>query len=153
MSRPTKYNKEMNELVKEYASQGYLQDQIATKLGISEAAFYVYLEKHLEFKEALKEGRNIYHEAFTNELPPLLFKSAKGYYVDETTTTTTKDKDGKVTEQSKVTKRYISPSTAMQIFLSKNHLPDRYSDKPQEHFNKGIKETDIKVKNPFKKED
>ena len=124
--RHSKYNPdETPKLAEEYAKELMTDAQIMRRLGISKETFYKWIKTHIDFSDAIKRGK----EAANAELLKAMRESAKGYYIEEEETTAILDRDKNPTGFKKTTrKRYIAPSTTMQIFMAKNRMPDEFRD-------------------------
>jgi len=105
------YLQQISEWVEDYDER-----QIATeKLGIAVSTFENYKNKYPELREALKKGK----QNLIAELKASLKKKAKGYYYEETKTSTRESADGKVKVVEK-TKKYAQPDTGAIHLLLKN---------------------------------
>lgn len=127
VGRSSKYKPEsMLNLVESYAMDGYSDKQIAEKLGIGQSTLYEWLLKYPEFAEALKKGK----EAVNAELKIAMMKTAMGYFVEEEETVAILDvKTSTPTSYKKTTrKKYVPPNGTLQIFLSKNRMPEQFRD-------------------------
>ena len=116
----------MPKLAESYAMEGFIDEQIAEKLGIGVSTLYKWQNQFSEFKEALKRGK----EPVNAELKMAMVKAALGYFVDEEQTVTFLDVKTRQPKSFKKTtiKRYVPPSTTMQIFLAKNRMPEQFRD-------------------------
>lgn len=109
----------------EYASEVLTDAQIGAKLGISHETFRQWQNKYVAFSEAIKRGKAVSNVALVKAMQ----KSAEGYVVEEEETVVYLDKYKQPKSYRKtLTKRYIPPSTTMQIFLAKNRMPDEFRD-------------------------
>lgn len=104
-----------------WARDGLTDEQIAKNLGISIQSFYTYKEKHIEFLEFLKRGK----EVVDREVENALLKSAIGYEYEEVTRELV---NGEMVETKRVTKQ-VQPNTTAQIFWLKNRKPAEWRDK------------------------
>ena len=128
-------------LVECWAKEGLTDEQIANNLGISTTTFYDYKNKHSEFSESLKKGKEI----IDYEVENALLKRALGYEYDEKTYETRYDeKTDKFIEKltKRVTKQVI-PDTTAQIFWLKNRKPKYWRDKLEANNNKDIQRIQI----------
>lgn len=93
----------------------------AKALGISQATFYVWLSKHVEFQEAVKEGKRKPDE----EVEASLFKRAMGFEYTEVEAVP----DGKGGQTvRKATRKLIAGDVTAMIFWLKNRVPHRWRD-------------------------
>ena len=125
--RETKYDPVLTpKLAESYAMEGCTDTEICDKLGIGETTFYVWRNKHEEFREALKRGK----EPVNADIKASMLKTAFGYFVEETETTTTYDPQTRemTSVRKTVKKRYIAPNATMQLFLAKNRMPEQFKD-------------------------
>lgn len=104
-----------------WARDGLNNEQIAHNMGVSAATLYEWQNKHTEFSEALKKGK----EVVDREVENSLLKSAQGYYYEEETLV--KLPDGR--EEIRTVRRYAQPNTTAQIFWLKNRRPNDWRDK------------------------
>lgn len=120
------YNAEtMPQLAEQYAKEGYLDKQIAQKLGVRADTFCRWCAKYPQLEQSLKKGR----EVANIELKKAMLKTAAGYDVEEEEMTVILDLNKQPKSYKKTTrKRHIPPSTTMQIFLAKNRMPDEFKD-------------------------
>lgn len=127
VGRSTKYKPDSTpKLVEAYAMDGYSDKQIAEILGIGRSTFYEWATKYPEFSEALQRGK----EAVNAELKIAMMKTAMGYFVEEEETVAILDvKTSSPTSYKKTTrKKYVPPNGTLQIFLSKNRMPEQFRD-------------------------
>lgn len=125
--RNPKYDPDvMPKLAEGYAMDGCIDVQIAERLGIGVSSFYKWQKKFPEFREAVKRGK----EPVNADLKMAMVKSALGYFVDEEQTVTFLDVKTRQPKAFKkiMTKKYVPPSTTMQIFLAKNRMPELFRD-------------------------
>ena len=121
-------------LVQMWARDGLKDEQIAYNLGIALSTFYVYKQKHQEFSDALKKGK----EVADYEVENALFKKALGYTVVVKKAFKLKEvivKDGVRKEKEKIEyaddEVHIPADTGAQIFWLKNRRPDKWRDKQE----------------------
>jgi hypothetical protein len=114
------------ELIECWARDGYIEEDIAKKLGISYATFREYKNKYPALLAAIKKGK----EVVDYEVENALLKSALGYEYDEETYETRWD-DNKKRFVEVCTKRVTKkqpPSNTAQIFWLKNRKPKEWRD-------------------------
>lgn len=100
-----------------WARDGLTNDQISYNMGITVRTLYKWQKKNVQFKQALKVGKDTADRQVENAL----FKSALGYEYKEEVVTN----DGRVVT---VTKHQKANTTA-QIFWLKNRKPEQWRDK------------------------
>ena len=121
----SKYNKTFPAKVEAMAKKGMIDKDMAKALGISEASFYKYLEKNVEFLEALKRGK-----APVNEEVVALLKRALGYdYIEKTIEAVIDEKGNAKGQKIKTTTKQAVPDVTAQIFWLKNRMPKEWRDK------------------------
>lgn len=107
-------------LLQAWARDGFTDEQIATKIGISKQTFYDWKKKYPDFSDSLKKGKEIVDIQVENAL----LKRALGYeYVDYSEECS---EDG---IKKKKTVKHVIPDTTAQIFWLKNRRPDLWRDK------------------------
>jgi len=131
----TKYDSEtFPELAEGYARQGWIDEEIAKKLGISIPTYYDYQKKYVKFFEAIKKGK----APVDFEVEKKLLTRAMGYEYKETHTESYTDATGKPITKVKVIKRSMPPDVTAQIFWLKNRAPARWSDRHEHQLGGGI---------------
>lgn len=127
IGRPTKFDPLKCEQATKLARLGATDKEVADFFEVTESTFYLWKEKHPEFSEALKAGKEI----SDSEVAQSLFHRAKGYSHAE-------DKiflhEGQPVVVS-TTKHYPPDSTAC-IFWLKNRRRETWRDK-QDHEHTG----------------
>jgi transposase-like protein len=136
--RNTKYDPEQTpQLAKQYSRDGLIESEIAKKLGISEATLYNWKLKHVEFLEAIKEGKPI----IDSKVEDALLRRVLGYEYEETKIIATKD--GKAVRVEKI-RKFVPPDVTAQIFWLKNRQPEKWRDASQ-HEHSGFIATSVKI--------
>lgn len=122
-----KYNSlEYPLLAEKYARDGLSNTQIAEKFGISEATFYNWQTKHLEFLEAIKRGK----KPVDVEVENALLKRALGYEYEEKTTEIEVGTDGQPrATKIKTIKKHIAPDVGAIAFWLKNRNSKDWKEK------------------------
>lgn len=117
-------------LLEGWSRSGLTQDQIAKNMGVSLATLKNWKNSNLAILTALKNKK----EVADFEVENSLFKSANGYFVDETTTEKMLDVDsGKlVVVREKTVRRFIPANPTSQIFWLKNRKPEEWKDKREQ---------------------
>lgn len=123
MVRPKKYTPERVAEFLKYIEQGCTDKQAGENVDISHETTSKWKKKP-EFLAAYKKAK----EESINKVENMLFKSAEGYHVIETTKIT-KVIDGKKYVETKEHKKYISPSVTAQIFILKNKREEVWRDR------------------------
>ena len=99
-----KYDESFVEKAERYAGDGYTDAQIARKMNISRATFYVYKQQYPEFAEAIEYGR----EEADSKIENSIYQMAMGNYYLETTVTC----DGR----TRTTSRQMPPDLKAAIY-------------------------------------
>ncbi|WP_295264973.1 helix-turn-helix domain-containing protein [Veillonella sp.] len=107
-------------LLQAWARDGFTDEQIATKIGISKQTFYDWKKKYPDFSDSLKKGKEIVDIQVENAL----LKRALGYEYVEYSEECSEDGIKK-----KKTVKHVIPDTTAQIFWLKNRRPDLWRDK------------------------
>lgn len=148
--RPSKYETEWKDklaVIQGWARDGLSNEQIAKNMGISAKTLYEWQNKYSEFREALKNGK----EVVDREVENTLLKRALGYKYTEVTQERVVETDpetGEPEEKLVVTKQVtkeVVPDVTAQIFWLKNRKPDKWRDKRDV----GIT-GDMDINNPFR---
>ena len=66
-------------LLRQWARDGYTDDQIAERIGISRGTFYAWKKRFPDFDDALKKGK----EVIDGEVEEALIMSALGYTMED----------------------------------------------------------------------
>lgn len=126
------------EKIKGWAMDGLSDAQIRDKdhLGIAQQTYYTWKKEHPEIAEALRLGKEVADRRVENAV----YKSARGYFVDEVTTFTKAaltskgepilDKDGNPVQdvETKVVHKWIPPNSTAAIFWLKHRKPVEWGD-------------------------
>ena len=118
-SKPVKWNPSMALFAMFFASEGYTEKEIATKLDVHEHTINYWKRTKPTFLEALKKGKDHY----TDRVEQSLIENAVGYthpaihfsVIDDT-----------VVETSYL--KHYPPNVTAQIFYLKNRARDRWMD-------------------------
>ncbi len=135
------------ERVKELASEGLTQEQIANAFGVNYRTFKRYIEEEEELRQALNSGR----ETAIKEVENAMFQSAiggkvtvkKGMKVKKVIYENGKKKGEVETVEPYDEEIYVKPDTQAGIFLLKNWAKDRYSADPIMH---DLKRREVELK-------
>lgn len=120
MARPTNYRKEYAEQARKLCLLGYIDKQLADFFNVSEQTINTWKNKHPEFLESIKRGKDIADA----EVVDSLFKRAKGYTYRKVEI---KVSGGKTTKTIVEEERPPDPTSI--IFLLKNRQPKYWRDK------------------------
>lgn len=86
MGRPSKYDNSFHPLIAAFmARDGWTVNQMLDEFGITTTAFYAWMEKHPDFRNAVNNGRDFVDKQVENAL----LKSALGFCEEWEETTTT----------------------------------------------------------------
>ena len=119
--RPTKYSSAFHPLLAEHMARlGMTDKQMAERLGIAESTFNAWKQKHAEFSESLKAGK----EEPDNRVERALFERATGYSHPAVKIMSV----GMVVKEIPYTEHYPPDATSM-IFWLKNRRPEKWRDK------------------------
>jgi transposase-like protein len=135
MGRSPKYNENIHiPIVKQCVEKGYIDLEIAKKLGIVESTLYEWKKKYSKFSEALQQGK----KTVDDKVEQRLLKRALGYKYTETTrelALVTEKKGKKVVGESnklvitkKVTKELVPDVHAIKFWLI-NRRPEKWREK------------------------
>ncbi|WNB74548.1 helix-turn-helix domain-containing protein [Methylomonas koyamae] len=126
--RPRGYKPEYVQLAHNYTLLGAPQEQLGEFFNVAVETIEVWIKRHPEFADAIKQGR-ILADA---EVAANLFRRATGYQHSETTTRETRSASGVVLSIESVTvTREIPPDTDACIFWLKNRQPDKWRDRTE----------------------
>ena len=130
MARKEKYNTYIKPYLKDietWIRNGETEYGIYEKLGVSEAAWYVYKNKYKELKECIKKGE----QNLTLHIESQLYKKCNGYEYEETKTLIEKDGKGKEKKKVEKIKKQVVPSDTAIIFALKNLNSDKWKDRQE----------------------
>lgn len=108
--------------VKKWSNEGFTEETIAKKLGISYRSLDNYKKKYPKFREALKKDI----DDLVGQIEKSLIQQAIGF--DEVKTIEEFDGENNLIKKTKQTIKKAGNVTAA-IFILKNRMPDVYSDK------------------------
>lgn len=109
-------------LVKGWAREGLIDEQIAHNMGVSYSTFRDWCIKFPALSESLKAGK----APVDYEVENALLKSALGYEYEEVIT----EMYGDGKKHVKKVRKYMPPNVTAQIFWLKNRKPDKFREKP-----------------------
>lgn len=123
MARSSNYNKQIHcNSVNRLAAKGFTEQEIADLMGISLRTLNYWKEKHPEFLQALKEGKEVPDDAVERSL----FERATGYEHEDTYFS---NYQGEVTATTY--QKHYPPDPTSMIFWLKNRRPERWRDKQE----------------------
>lgn len=133
--------------IKDMASSGLTQKQIAESLGVKLRTMVQYIEQEEELRKAISSGRDI----AIRDVENAMFNSAiggkvtikKGMKVKKTIYENGKKKGEVETVEPYDEEVYVKPDTQAGIFLLKNWAKDRYSADPIMH---DLKRREVELK-------
>ena len=106
---------------------GYTDKEVAENfMGISEATFYNWTRKHLEFLEAVKKGK----APIAEEIESTFYDRCKFQDYEEVTEEIVEKGDGTKEKHTKTVKKKLPPSDACLIFALKNLKKSKWQDRP-----------------------
>ena len=107
-----------------WCMDGYTDEEIAKKIGISTATLYNWKAKNLEILEALKKGKEI----CDYEVEQNLYKATQDHIVSLTKKQIVKDKDGEK-QFITITEQVIPASTTAQLSWLNNRRREKWSNR------------------------
>lgn len=124
-----KYNEDFPKIAEDLARQGWKDEDIWKKLGISKNTFYEYQNKFPDFRDALKRGK----APVDFEVENFLLQRAKGYEYEEVQIEYKPAAKGQKPQPTSIkrTKKKVPPDTTAQIFWLKNRRPDKWRDRQE----------------------
>jgi len=120
--RPSRYKEEFNDQARKLCRLGATDKELAEFFGVAVSTLNLWKQKHPEFSESLKEGKQLADA----EVADKLFQRATGYSHPDVHIS---NYQGEVTI-TPITKHYPPDPTSM-IFWLKNRRPDLWRDKPE----------------------
>jgi len=121
---PSKYKgAETVQLAGWFARDGVQFDEIAKRFGISRSTFQLWIKKHPELSDAIKNSK----ERARFEIEDSLFKRAKGYDYEKTEIEV-QMLGGKEVKKKKVTQMHVPGDVTAQIFYLKTQWKDKYGE-------------------------
>jgi hypothetical protein len=132
--RPTNYKSEYNELAYKFCLLGAIDKDLAGFFDVSEQTINSWKQKHPQFLESIKRGKNIADANVANSL----YQRATGYEHPEDEIFNNKGEPMIVP----TVKRYPPEPTAA-IFWLKNRQPKLWRDKQEVEISKSIPITDL----------
>ena len=121
--RPTQYKEEYCQLAKNYSLMGATDVEMAGFFNVSQQTLNSWKNKHSEFLESIKSGKQEADAAISSKL----YHKAMGYSHPDTKFAT---HEGKITDREEYTKHHAPDTTAL-IFWLKNRQPDKWREKKE----------------------
>lgn len=123
MARPTIYKEEYNEQVYKLCLLGHTDKELAEFFGIQESTLNLWKNKHPEFMESIKKGKEI----ADTKVVESLYKRATGYSKMSTQFATFK---GRITDRVDYTEE-VAPDVTAGIFWLKNRQGRNWREKQE----------------------
>lgn len=102
--------------IKGWVRDGFTMEEIAKNMGIALGTLYEWMNRFPEIRETFKKNKEVYD----SEVVDSLWKSTKGYFVEEETTDIWEDAQGNRKKHIVKRKRWIPPDTTAQIYWLNN---------------------------------
>ena len=114
-------------LLRGFARNGYTDEEIAKKIGISRSTLSDWKVKYSDIADALKKGEDV----IDDEIEETLIKSAMGYSYDEVTKESQLNPETGCFELAvtKVVTKHQTPNVTALIFWLKNRRRETWRDK------------------------
>lgn len=116
------------ELIACWKQDGFSDEQIYKKLGISKDSFYRYQREFSDFSDCLRESKEIADYKMQNAM----YQRGLGYTFEEEKVV----KDAEGNPMIMVVKKHIAGDPAVQMFWMKKRKPEMFGDKVEEGNNK-----------------
>ena len=113
--------------IKIWVAKGATQSEVASKLGISEAALYKWKSMHMEFREALDAPQG----DIDDKVEAALYKRCIGYEYEEVTRWQSIGKGGELVWLEKRTKKQLPPEPSCIQFWLTNRRPSEWRRVPE----------------------
>lgn len=110
------------ENIRHLISEGYSYTQIRKYLNIEKNAFYNYMKRHPDFKDAVERGNG----RLVIKLERALYKEALGYWHTEEHTELIENVDGSTMKKMKKVKKYRKSQAGLLTFALANKCPDKW---------------------------
>lgn len=126
MARISEYNTKIHcSVAKRLAGKGFIDSEIAEIMGISERTLNNWKEKHPEFMQSLKDGKEEPDQAVERSL----FERATGY-VNKNAVKIFMPANAEEPVYAPY-EEHVAPDVTAQIFWLKNRRPDRWRDRQE----------------------
>ena len=127
--RPTRYNKSLiHTAYRLCRNHGYTDAQLADVLGVGSTTLYNWKNKHGEFREALRRGKDEYD---SEHVESALLKRAKGFVRKRVTKRTYKRGGHEYTDTQESMEEVAGSVRAQETWLF-NRNPERWRRVPEE---------------------
>lgn len=107
-----------------WCMDGYTEEEIAKKMGISKTLLYNWKNKNVDIMNALKKGKEI----CDYEVEQNLYKSTKDHIVEVTKKQIVKDKDGEK-QYITITEQVIPANVTAQLSWLNNRRREKWSNR------------------------
>lgn len=141
-----------------YISEGHSNKDAAQKAGISEALFYEWLNKKVEFFESFKEAKKQGDKVRINSVEAALLDIARGFEYEEVKTEyesqlnpATGKYEPTIKKQVRTKKCVVPNSEAIKFFLT-NKAPEEWKNRIEQN-NTGDLVTDLRIQHISKNPD
>lgn len=118
--RPTKYHKDLDEIVFRLGLVGLTEQEMCSVIGVETRNFNKWKLQHESFRHALKEGK----ESADAQVARALFHRATGYSHEDVDIRVV---DGKIVKTPII--KHYAPDTVAAIFWLKNRQKEKWRDK------------------------
>lgn len=112
-----------------WSSKGYLDKEMAERLGVRPSTFSEWKHRYTELAEAIKKGREKFVSAGMDDLEAAAITRATGYMVAESETTIEDSLRGQTTK-TKTTFRHVPADPTLIIWLLSTHRGEIYQRLP-----------------------
>lgn len=132
-----KYTTDLPKRMEEWIAENGFQEMgggtmkdLCSHFGFSDQSFYRWSEAHVEFVEAIKNGKERYKENLKTTAVNSLMALVKGGTSEEEVIEYTLDKNGNPRQsKKKVTRKRISPNVSAVIFTLANLDPENWKNR------------------------
>lgn len=122
-----KYNSEFHsKLAYEFTAEGFTDEEVSKKIGISRSTLKVWRKKYKTFDIAIAEGKNL----IDDKVEKSLFQRAMGFDYEEIEIILD-EKGGRSNKRVKKIQKRALPDVTAQIFWLKNRRPLQWRDRKE----------------------
>ena len=113
-----------------FETDSYTVKEVCEIVGISESVYYLWMDEHLEFLEAIKRAKQKYESLMLKECEKSLKKLVVGYEYEEVTTETKVVGETESPAQNKkVVKKHVAPNLGAIIHYQTNKDPENWKNR------------------------